>query len=209
MRSSSDAGDLVRLGLIGAAAGIGLGWLITRGERCDYPGPRPKSRGVPFYGGDPCPAWPTVSTHSRGHEVAYRDGGPHGNQSRAFSACRDGCSRHHAGVDLYARAGDPVLAMEGGRVVAIQTFAGGLMAVLVESSHGVVLYGEVDRIRVKRGDIVGKGVQLAQVGMWPSGSHMLHLETYARGTRRNKRWFGKIPRVLRDPTDFLLRARST
>ena len=93
-------------------------------------------------------------------------------------------------------------------MVAIQTFAGGLMAVLVESAHGVVLYGEVDRIQVKRGDVVAKGQQIARVGLWPSGSHMLHLETYARGTRRNKRWFGKIPRVLRDPTDFLLRAQS-
>ncbi len=64
-------GDTARLALIGAAAGLGIGWLVTRREVCDYPGPRPKSHGVPFYGGDGCPEWPVVTSHSRGDEVVY------------------------------------------------------------------------------------------------------------------------------------------
>ncbi len=205
--------DTARLAMIGATVGIAAALLKRATERarptCAYPGPRPRSHGPAFYTGDPCPAWPVRTEHSRGDEVAFEDGGLHGNMSRRFSACRDSCARHHAGVDLYARAGDVVVAMEPGRVVGNQSFAGGLRAVLVESQWGVVLYGEIDRVEVEVGELIAKGQPIGRVGLWPSGSHMLHLEAYRKGTEQNKRWHRKAPAELLDPTDFLLRAQQS
>ncbi len=203
----------VRLAMIGAAFGVGAALLKRATGRarptCAYPGPRPRSHGPPFYQGDPCPVWPVRTEHSRDGEVAFENGGFHGNMSRRFSACRDGCSRHHAGVDLYARAGDIVQAAEAGIVVRNQSFAGGLRAVLIGSQWGTLLYGEVDDVLVKVGDRVSKGQPIARVGLWPSGSHMLHFESYSIGTTQNRRWHKKAPAELLDPTDFLLRAQAS
>lgn len=134
--------------------------------------------------------------------------------SRQFGASRGDGTRHHAGVDLSARAGDIVVATEAGVVVAHQRFNGPQAhAMLVQTDTGpVVLYGEVYRESMKRiGARVEAGWHIANVGVNPGGSSMLHLETYIEGTRRNERWVSgqEPPMSLLDPSGYIRRMRTT
>lgn len=186
---------------------------------------RPKPQGVAFAEGIARPVWPLRTRHPRRGVVSYRgvDGKVRGNWARRFGAHRNGSkgkrSRNHAGIDLFAHAGDPVLAMAAGRVTAVQSFHLGSWAVFVEHGGVVVMYGEVQArswkaLGVSVGSVVEAGQPIAKVACMVRGedgrcvSHMLHLETYAPGTTRNQRWYAgeDAPPALRDPTLLLLRA---
>lgn len=162
-------------------------------------------------------AWPVLTNDSRRGQVAYTDvnGDVHGSWARRFGAPRDG--RRHAGVDLFGDSGDIVVAIADGTVVNTQSFHLGSDGILVEHDGAVVLYGEVrpnswnefgvgEGSRVRAGDPIARIACL--VGDDPScASHMLHLETYAPGTRQNLQWKGSSPpAALRDPTYLLLTA---
>ncbi len=162
-------------------------------------------------------AWPVATDDGRYGQVAYRDihGVVHGNGSRRFDAPRDG--RRHAGIDLYGDSGDRVLAVADGTVVNTQTFHLGTDAILVEHDGAVVLYGEVrpgswNEFGVREGSRVRAGDPIARIGCMVGedpycDSHMLHLESYAPGTRQNQQWKGQSPpTALRDPTYMLLAA---
>src|SRR5574337_1699207 len=76
---------------------------------------------------------------------------------------------HHTGVDLYAKEGDPVIAVEDGLVTVIENFTGPMnntpwwndtWAILVEGVSGVVVYGEVLPLvepgtHVTKGQVIG------------------------------------------------------
>lgn len=167
------------------------------------------------------PRWP-VKTRSRERGVvSYTDvhGRTHGNWSRRFGAPRGG--RHHVGIDIFAHANDPVIAIADGVVIATQSFELGTDAILVDHGDIVVLYGEVEprswrRHNVQVGSRVRRGQIIANVGCmnW-SGykcvSQMLHLETYRKGTRQNQRWYqgSSPPAAILDPTRMLLVASKT
>jgi murein DD-endopeptidase MepM/ murein hydrolase activator NlpD len=155
--------------------------------------------------------------------VPYLDtqGQWHGNSSRAFKASRDG--RFHAGIDLYANAGDVLVAPEAGVVVGRQTFLNGTGAMLIQLDSGItVLLGEtmmggaeeVARRYNAQPVVVGSRVRAGQpvtvVGKTDNGSHMLHIETYTCCPTDNDPWYvGRPPpKLLRDPTDWLLRAQG-
>lgn len=216
-----------------AISGGLFGWLISLVSKAQnkvvsapdtgHSYPPPKNKGVPFSGGPARPAWPIqTSTNKRKWEVAYRDvnGGKHGNMSRAFKAQRGSGARHHAGIDLYANAGDVVVAPEDGVIVADQNFLNSIPgedAMLIQGDSGVtVLLGEIvaesmtTKFGLKEGSRVKKGQPVAIVGKTVNGSHMLHFETYTKGSTRNRSWKqGKKPHAsLRDPTAYLLRARA-
>lgn len=204
--------------LAAGGAAVGLTYWIA-GSGLDVRAPA--NIGIPFAEGIRRPAWPVLSANPRYGEVAYRDvaGDSHGNPSRRFGAARDGGSRNHVGVDLYADYGDPVLSMGRGTVVATQTFHLGSHAILVDYGDVVVLYGEVtpwswDEFGVDVGSKVGKGDPIARVACmkWEGGvckSHMLHLETYVAGSSRNRRWYpGNPDPTILDPSLLLLRAQQ-
>lgn len=212
--------------LIGASAGAGLlvigavalGVHAWRNRRASYPWPRPIDTGVPMAEGFGRPVWPVAATsrHARRLEVAYRDvhGKIHGNMSRRFTASRDG--RFHVGIDLYANAGDPVLAPEDGKVVQIQSFLNGTDMMMVQGNHGItVLLGEIapgswKEFGVQEGSTVVRGQPVARVGLTDNESHMLHVETYACCPDDNEPWYKSKarPELIRDPTDYLLRAMA-
>ena len=185
----------------------------------------PKSLGAPFAAGIARPVWPLQTQHPRRGVVSYRgvDGKVRGSWGRRFAAHRQGRKgkrdRNHAGVDLFAHPGDPVLAMGSGRVTAVQSFHLGSWAVFVEHAGVVVMYGEVEAhswkgLGVRVGSEVQAGQPIATVACMVRDdegkciSHMLHLEAYAPGTTRNTRWYAgeDAPPALRDPTLLLLRA---
>jgi len=209
-------------GVVVAATGAlayGVVMLLTGFGRARLPEgvvpPRPSA--APFAEISGRRVWPVLTNDSRWGQVAYTDenGQGHGNAARRFGAPRDG--RRHAGVDLYGDSGDTIVAMADGTVVNTQTFHLGSHGILVEHDGAVVLYGEVrpnswrefgvgEGSRVRAGDPIARIACL--VGDDPNcESHMLHLETYAPGTRQNMQWSGSSPpAALRDPTYLLLTA---
>ncbi len=143
---------------------------------------------------------------------------PREGEPGAFGAVR----RHdvHTGVDLHCGAGQSVLAVERGVVVAVEEFTGPAAgspwwlptrAVLVEGASGVVLYGEVvpegamvTGALVAQGDRVGVVTRVLRHDKG-APTTMLHLELYAPGVRSGVWWrHGEArPEGLRDPTAHL------
>lgn len=179
--------------------------------------------GVPFAGGSPAPAWPVLSKGPDRFSIGYisASGEKHGNQSRRFGAQRpDG--RRHAGIDVYAKDGDVLVASEPGVVTMVRnTFNLGTGILFLATDSGITLaYGEIDpgswgEFGVKTGSRVARGQRLARVGCMSrddSGdcdSHMLHFETYAGKVTKNTSWYASSgpPAGLLNPTAYLLRAR--
>ena len=108
-----------------------------------------------------------------------------------------GRSALHTGLDFQADTGTPILAAAGGVVVASEHhFAYGNM---VEVDHGndlITRYAHASKLLVKKGDLVKRGQQVAQVGTTgrSTGPH-LHFEVLVQG-------------VPQDPQKFLAAARS-
>jgi len=188
------------------------------------PGPasqEPAKTQVPFA---PLPPpgshWPVQTTHPQARVVSYRTtaGKAIGRPGRRFMAERKGnrngviTARNHAGVDLFARRGDPVIACENGTVVDFSFFynaKSGQRAykILVEHAGLVVNYGEVRPDSFTRTGLkAGSPVRAGQVIGYVSDTDMLHFETYTRGTKTAYRWWKgdtPPPRLL-DPTRYLL-----
>jgi murein DD-endopeptidase MepM/ murein hydrolase activator NlpD len=190
------------------------------------PYPMPKlAFGVPFTQGGPNPKWPTVSKNSRRMEVPYIDvkGKTHGNGARRFGAKREDTpfDRHHAGIDLYADAGDLLLAAEDGVITELtKTFNLGTGKLLLATDSGITLnYGEVapnswNEFGVKEGGRVLRGAPIARVGDMVNnkGEHssMLHIESYNGSVKTNEQWpyNSPAPEGLLNPTLYLLRAKA-
>lgn len=183
----------------------------------------PKPAGAPFAEGIARPVWPVKTDHPRGLVVSYRgeDGKVRGNWARRFAAPRESSkgNRKHAGVDLFAFAGDEVLSMADGTITAVQSFHLGSWAVFVDHGAFTVLYAEVDkgswsRLGLGVGSSVRAGQPIAEVACMRRDengrcvSHMLHLETYRSGTKKNLRWYADdaAPAALLDPSLVLLLA---
>jgi murein DD-endopeptidase MepM/ murein hydrolase activator NlpD len=97
------------------------------------------------------------------------------------SARRDNGVRQHAGCDLYATAGDEVLAVADGKVIrSLQPFDDIICALNVEHPGiGIVRYGEVSRaaVDVVAGADVVRGQVSAYIGrMQNIAQAMLHFE---------------------------------
>ncbi len=102
---------------------------------------------------------------------------------RCFGAPRDHGRRSHAGCDLYAPIGTPVLAVADGTVLAVYDFYLTTWAVEVDHGAFIVRYGEVTRSipsgvkpghKVSRGQVVGHVGRLAGLNF-----SMLHFEMYS------------------------------
>ncbi len=158
----------------------------------------------------------TISYAAR-HERSYRNVGRVG---RAFHGPR-GSTRMHAGIDLYADYGDPVVAITDGQVLGFHN-AAPLSTCFLLIYHPAlditVNYGEVHHESLMRmglmvGDEVRAGQVIGAVGRMSSdvkdGGSMLHVDTYAG---RQGTWFGVDPvtrlRNRLNPTRFLLAVRA-
>jgi murein DD-endopeptidase MepM/ murein hydrolase activator NlpD len=115
---------------------------------------------------------------------SYRDGFGEPRPARSSSP-----TRHHAGIDLAAPYGAPVLAIGPGVIGALQGWDGprAKASLLWLDDGRTVLYGAVlDRLPV--GTRVAAGDVVATIGRYPRGSTMLHLELYDGHRRANTQW---------------------
>lgn len=146
----------------------------------------------------PAPAlyWPVVTTRADWNTISSH---PDCVRLRCFEAPRpvsqlDNPRRRHAGVDLFANAGDRVIAVEDGVIVGFYPFlrarTGEMSYALLIAHEGYVAnYAEVreDSLRA-RGLEIGSRVRAGQEIGAVSDTSMLHYETYQPGTTRNTSW---------------------
>ncbi|GGO30504.1 peptidoglycan-binding protein [Deinococcus humi] len=181
----------------------------------------PRDDPVPF-APPPAPGafWPLRTDDPRGRLVSYvtAEGRTVGRAGRIFMAQRQGTRdgqtlpRWHVGLDLYARAGDTVVACEAGRITEFAFFyrarSGQRTYRLLVAHQGVVAnYGEVTADSLTRhGLSVGAPVRAGQPIGVVSDTNMLHFETYTPGTSRSFQWWPDRPRPenLLNPTRYLL-----
>lgn len=131
--------------------------------------------------------------------------------AREVGARRDGGKRRHAGCDLLASPGTPILAMDDGEVNADPYyFYSGTNALEIRHADGwIARYGEISGAAagLKRGSQVKRGQVIAYVGQLGSGRSMLHLEFYTGSGSGNLTVRGNRPfqrrSDLADPTEFL------
>jgi murein DD-endopeptidase MepM/ murein hydrolase activator NlpD len=94
-----------------------------------------------------------------------------------------GVRRLHAGTDIPAPTGTPILAADAGRVIKATALRGYGLTVVLDHGDGVVtLYAHASRIDVEKGDKVEAGDQIAIVGTTgaSTGPH-LHFEVRVNG----------------------------
>lgn len=103
-----------------------------------------------------------------------------GSGRRWFGAEREGGERLHAGCDLIAPQGTPVLAVAGGTILRKVYFYAGTYELQVDHIFFTARYGEISKELadgVFEGDWVDEGKHIANVGKLK----MLHFEMY-KGT---------------------------
>lgn len=131
----------------------------------------------------------------------------------------------HTGVDLYTRDGEPVFAMNDGKVISVEHFTGTLdkstwwedtYCILIQHWFGVVCYGELTPdvlvgTVVKRGEKIGNIKRVLKLGkerpdIAGHSCSMLHIELYPNGQKKASNTYAKDKDILRDPTPYLLGA---
>jgi len=189
----------------------------------------PEDRGAPEAIVPAQSTWPLVTRAPGRLVTSYRSqSGWRGYSGRAFGAKRereDGPPVRHAGVDLFAREGDLVVAPEGGRVIAVLPFYHGAWAVYLRTADDQVLnLGEIApksyrEFGIKPGVEVQEGDPVARVGRMRESS-MMHFETYdatgltdadmvAMIRAGDMQWNDEQPPPrLRDPSSYLLLAAA-
>lgn len=143
------------------------------------PGPDPNPNPDPNPDPDPdrAPLWPLPGVSRKGKPTPMGSFG-----ARRWKKNRDGKivgKRHHTGVDLGAPEGAPVVAPESGVVSGHQGWAGpGARALLLHTDTGATLvFGALrGASRAPVGKRVERGGQVGEVGIYPGGDTMLHLE---------------------------------
>ena len=97
----------------------------------------------------------------------------------------------HAGLDIPARHGTPILASGGGRVVFAGRKGAYGQAVVIDHGDGLAtLYGHASRLLVRTGDVVMPQQKIALVGSTgrSTGAH-LHFEVIRNGNRVEPRQY--------------------
>jgi len=192
--------------------------LLTGAQPSDAVTPVKFSLELPPAG--PAPSDKAVWPLGNGTLIVPEREDPWSTSSRSLGAKRPAGAtgtRCHAGVDLYAKAGEPVYAIDDGTISRFYPFVTGksfvVYALIVDHGSYVINYGEValeskeewdcPRIKIgksgrwedtgKTGSSVKAGQKIAFVGemRFVTGrKSMLHLEMYTSGTKLHKSWPG-------------------
>lgn len=173
-----------------------------------------KTWGVPFaptFG----ERWPVAPSSGANKTVSYTtaDGAIVGNAATRFHASRENGKRWHAGLDLVASPGDPIVAVAAGKVLGQIPGFVRLGAVVVQHAAAVAVYAEIalDSLAasgLKPGDAVESGQRIGTGALNYEGHSMLHFELWELGhaPAAYTPWMqgSPPPAGLLDPTAFAL-----
>lgn len=133
-----------------------------------------------------------------------------------FGANRDDGARHHAGCDLIARPGTPVLAIDWGIVIRIPKTPfiknTKLYSVVIEHGAFIARYGEVEYPTLDllyEGKEVHAGEMISRLARNNRGGAMLHIEFYSKDAGGeyyqpyNKEYLNVKPRKYKRRADLL------
>lgn len=202
--------SLISLALV-AACGASAETVAPTSTAASTPSPALTPAPAP----QPIPAqyWPVITARGDWNTISAQ---PDCVRLRCFEAPRpvsqlNNPRRRHAGVDLFANAGDAVIAVEDGIVVGFYPFlraATGEMsyALLVAHNGYVANYGEVRENSMRAHNLeIGARVRGGQRIATISDTAQLHFETYAAGTTHNYSWAyaEQRPAPVLDPTPRL------
>ncbi len=152
--------------------------------------------------GDPSPVWPLATAPKA--PTAF------GSFGQPRPSMKDK-KRTHLGVDLDSDYMAPVYAMESGTLTVSQGWDGPeTRGLWLETPSGLaILYGAVaPGTFPKLPYEVSKGQKIANIGRYPKGSTMLHLETWIRPVgipRPEWPWGAPRPANAMDPAEYLSR----
>ncbi len=159
--------------------------------------------------------WPVRGKTEHGRTVCFRSvddkligypaKGGFRTENREFLAERKGEwnhkteKRYHAAIDLFGDYHDLVVACEPGTILNWHFFYHGVYKLFVQCDSGLVInYGEVDessksefRLAPKKRIVAGQPI--ARIGRMTGGGHMLHFETYPKGTKDNQQYWHHDP----------------
>ncbi len=95
--------------------------------------------------------------------------------------------RLHAGVDLAAPGGSPIVAAMSGKVILARSGSGYGNYIIVDHGNGyATLYAHCSKLLVKKGQSVSRGQQIAKVGSTGlSTGYHLHFEVRVKGSPVN------------------------
>ncbi|GAO04635.1 M23 family metallopeptidase [Anaeromyxobacter sp. PSR-1] len=158
---------------VARSGGIGLAGEITRSLGGGDPGP------APLAGPAAPPRTATVAPGALAPPLPGRITSAFGPRADPFT----GAAARHDGVDVAAPEGTPVRAPAAGVVVRAGPRGGYGNAVEVDHGGGLVtLYGHAAEVRVRPGQVVAAGEELARVGSTgrSTGPH-LHFEVRMAG----------------------------
>ena len=87
------------------------------------------------------------------------------------------------GVDIAGKAGDPVLAAGGGKVILVSNALRGYgnMVVINHSTAWLTVYAHNSKILIKEGQVVTKGQKIAEMGNTDTDQVKLHFEVRRQG----------------------------
>ena len=115
--------------------------------------------------------------------LAFPVAGKRSNIGSFWGASRDGGSRSHEGIDIFAKKGTPVVAIANGTIVSKgRTPLGGKVLWLKPAGHSwSAYYAHLDKQKVKEGQYVRKGQVIGTVGNTGNARHTpshLHFGIY-------------------------------
>ena len=179
-------------------------------------GASPKATGAAEFA-DPASGifWPVRGRTEHGRTVCFRSAddkligyahkGGFRTENREFLAERKGEwkgrteKRYHAAIDLFGDYHDLVVACEPGTILNWHFFYHGVYKLFVQCDSGLVInYGEVDEgskseFKLAPGKRIVAGQPIARIGRMTGGGHMLHFETYPKGTKDNQQYWHHDP----------------
>lgn len=106
----------------------------------------------------------------------------------------------HGGIDLRGAKGTPIMASGAGKVALIQDSYFGGQIILIDHGLGLVsAYRHLDKVQVKKGQMVAKGKVIGLVGMTGrvTGPH-LHFDMHLGGARVDPMAWISLSQVLAD-----------
>lgn len=166
------------------------------------PPPRPDDAFQPVPGSEPL--WVLPGNKNPVRASSFGQGRPYASENP---------TTHHTGVDIRARAGDPVVMPEDGTVVRNQGWSGDhAKATIVQLWSGPVLvFGAVDPDHLpKPGTPLRRGELVGRIGVYPKGSQMLHFEQWKVGSFKDAprppgpwKWDAPRPAALVNPYEYL------